>query len=123
MKEVIRTKLKISLPNDVFVAAYRIGKKENDAPDNTKILVRFTDKQQKNDLISAARTAKLDDLFVSENLTPTRQKIAYALRQANKEVPQYRFRYQHNEWSSLHSPQVGPPAAQALDTKLCLMQL
>ena len=28
-----------------------------------------------------------DDLFVSENLTPTRQKIAYALRQAKKNFP------------------------------------
>ena len=44
----------------------------------------FTNMQQKNDLISAAKTAKPDDLFVSENLTPTRQKIAYALRPAQR---------------------------------------
>ena len=62
VKEVIRTKLNISLSNDVIVAAYSIGKKDNDqAPDNRKILECFTNKQQKNDLISAARTAKPDD--------------------------------------------------------------
>ena len=87
VKEVIRTKLNISLPNYVFVAAYRIGKKENDDPDNRKNLVRFTTKLQINDLISASRTAKPDDLFVSENRTPTRQKIAYTLRQAKKKFP------------------------------------
>ena len=47
----------------------------------------FTNNQQKNDLISAAKTAKPDDLFLSENLTPTRQKIAYALSQAKKNFP------------------------------------
>ena len=86
-KEVIRTKLNISLPNDVIVAAYRIGKKENDqAPDKRKILVRFTNKQ-KNYLISAAKTTKPVDIFVSENLTLNRQKIAYALRQAKNKFP------------------------------------
>ena len=87
-KDVIRTKLSINLHDDDIVAAYRIGKKVNDnTPDKRKILVRLTKKLQKNDLISAAKTAKPDDLFVSENLTPTRQKIAYALRQAKKNFP------------------------------------
>ena len=87
-EDVIRTKLSISLDDDDIVAAYRLGKKVTDnTPDKRKILVRFTKKLQKNDLISAAKTAKPDDLFVSENLTPTRQKIAYALRQAKKNFP------------------------------------
>ena len=47
----------------------------------------FTKKQQKNDRQSAAKTAKPDDLFVSENLTPTRQKIVYSLRQDKKNFP------------------------------------
>ena len=64
-----------------------LEKKKNDAPDNRKILVCFTIKQQKNDLISAARTTKPDDLFVSENLTPTRKKIAYVLRRAKNKFP------------------------------------
>ena len=47
-KEVIRTKLNISLPNDGIVAAYRIGKKENDQTTNKrKVLVRFTKKATK----------------------------------------------------------------------------
>ena len=73
--EVIRTKLSISLPNNVIVAAYGLGKKDNkQARDKRKILVRFTNKQQKIYLISASKTAKPDDLFVLENLTPLRQK-------------------------------------------------
>ena len=68
--EVIRTKLSISFPNKVIVAAYRLGNKDNEqAHNNMKILVRFSNKQQKNYLISAAKTAKPDDLFASENLT------------------------------------------------------
>ena len=87
-KEVIRTKLKISLLNDVSVVAYRIGKKENDlALDNRKIHVRFTNKQQKNGLFSAAKTAQANDLFVSKNLTTTRQKIPSAIRRAKKKFP------------------------------------
>ena len=86
--DVIRTKLRVTVPNNVIVAAYRLGKKDNEqASDNRKILVRFTNKQQKNDLISAAKTAKPEDLFVSESLTPLRQKIAYSLRQAKKKFP------------------------------------
>ena len=78
-KKLIGTKLSISIPNDVILAAYMIGKKVNDnSPDKRKIFVRFTNKQQKDDLISAAKAKKLDDLYVSENLTQTRQKIAYA---------------------------------------------
>ena len=87
-KEVIMTKLIISLHNDVIVAAYTKGKKENDqAPDNKKILVRFTKWQQKKNLISATKTAKPNDLFVSENLTPTRQNIVYVLRKTKKRFP------------------------------------
>ena len=86
--EVIRTKLSISPPNSVFVAAYRIRKKDNEqAYDNREILVKFTNKQQKSYLISAAKPAKPEVLFVSENLTPLRQKIPYALRQAKKNFP------------------------------------
>ena len=85
--EVIRTKLNISLPIDVIVAAYRIGKKVDQAPDNRNVLIRFTNKLQRTDLITAAETVKSDDLFVSESLTPTRKKIANALRQAKKKFP------------------------------------
>ena len=55
--------------------------------DNKKNLVRFTIKQQKSDLITPAKAAKPDDLFVSENLTAARQKIVHALRQAKKKFP------------------------------------
>ena len=45
--EVIKTKLNISLPNNVIVAAYRLGKKDNEQTrDNRKIIVRFTNKQK-----------------------------------------------------------------------------
>ena len=65
--EVIRTKLSINLDNDVIVAAYRLGKKDNEQDcGNRKNFVRFTNKQQNNDLFSAAKNAKPDDLFVSK---------------------------------------------------------
>ena len=68
--------------------------------DNRKILVRFTN-EQKNDLVSASKTANPEDLFVSENLTPLRKKKTYALRQANKKFPQHYLRHLHTKWSSL----------------------
>ena len=46
--ENIRTKLSISVPNNVIIAAFRLGKKDNEqARDNRKFLVRFTNKQYK----------------------------------------------------------------------------
>ena len=52
-----------------------------------KILVRLTNKQHRNYLVFAAKTAKPDDLCVSENLTPLRQKMAYSLWQVKKKFP------------------------------------
>ena len=67
--EVIRIKLQIASPIDVTVAAYMIRKEVIQDHDDRKLRIHFTNKQQKTDLTTAAKTAQSVKLFVSEYVT------------------------------------------------------
>ena len=73
--------------SDISVA-HRLGPKpSNQVPDNRAIIAKFCRRDSKINVISSARRVKPNDLYVNESLTPTRQKIAAALRKAKKECP------------------------------------
>ena len=74
-------------PTDISVA-HRLGSKPaNGVDDRRSIIAKFVRRNQKRTILLAARKAKPNGFFVNESLTPTRQKIAFALRKANKKFP------------------------------------
>ena len=73
---------------DQISIAHRLGPKPNNTePDRRKIIARFCRRSDKYRVLHTARKSKPDKFFVSENLTPTRQKILRAIGKAKKEHP------------------------------------
>ena len=88
VRNIIKDKLKIVLhPNDVSVA-HRLGKKPtSQLPDRRPIIVKFTRRDIKRDILSARRTLKnecKDNIYINESLTPKRRTILFALRKIRK---------------------------------------
>ena len=50
-------------------------------------MVKLVDGDLKGDILSSCRTAKPQDLFANDDLTPLKASILYALRQAKKRFP------------------------------------
>ena len=68
--------------------AHRLGPKPNNqTPDTRPIIVKFCRRETKVNILSSVRRAKPANLFANESLTPTRQKIAMALRKAKRVCP------------------------------------
>ena len=55
--------------------------------DKRQIFAKFCNHHDKKDVISATKPVKPVHLYFSENLTPQRPTLAYALRKARKEFP------------------------------------
>lgn len=89
VKSIIKEKLKCELGNDDLVAAYRIGKKPlSQQPDKRNLMVKFRQRNVRDDILQAGRTVKPQGLYVNENLTASRSKILFALRRAKRFYPE-----------------------------------
>ena len=85
---IFREKLSLNLrPDDISVAHRFGGKPNSQKADHRSLIVKFSRRSTKLDVISSSRTKKCTDLYVNEFLTPQRQTIAYVLRKAKKECP------------------------------------
>ena len=84
---LIKDKVGVSLKSSDILVSQRIGRKSETETDNRKLLVKFNCQDMKNDLIKACKGVKPKNLFINENLTPTRTSTLYGLRQARKKHP------------------------------------
>ena len=74
-------KIKIS-PSDIS-AAHRLNTRKS--ANQKDLIVKFCRRNIKTDILKRCRTAKPDNFFVNECLTPARQTISYVLRKAKRE--------------------------------------
>ena len=90
VRKIVKEKLHLEQDMDISTA-HRLGKKPQSnspaSPDKRSIIVKFCQRDTKKNIYLAARTAKVQNLYVNESLTPTRQKILYALRQIRRAHP------------------------------------
>ena len=89
---VLREKLTVNLQSSEIAEAYRPGKPVIPGNANSrKFMAKLKDCDARKDILASARVYKPSNFYVSENLTPQRQKIAYVLRQARKKFPEVIF--------------------------------
>ena len=82
---ILKDKLKLSLPVGSIYSAYRIGKRPvTQAPDTRNILVKLSDLNSKSDIMGSCRRVKPTGLYVNESLIPARAEILFVLRQAKR---------------------------------------
>ena len=85
---VVRDRLKLGMDVTDISAAHRLGPKpKSQGPDRRKIIVKLCRRERKYDLITACKQTKPPNLFINENLTPTRNNILFSLRCAKKKFP------------------------------------
>ena len=85
-RELIRNVLQLQIEPPISTA-HRMGKPPVPGaaiPDKRDIVVRFCSRDDKFKILKAARTKKVEGLFVNESLTPTRKTVHYVLRQIRK---------------------------------------
>lgn len=86
--ELFKRRINYNLPMDSILTAYRVGSKPaTQAPDRRNILMKLKSHEVKSDIMQACRTSKPSGLFVKENLTASRSKILFSLRQLRKKCP------------------------------------
>ncbi|KAI3384257.1 hypothetical protein SNEBB_000913 [Seison nebaliae] len=88
VQEIMKDRLKLIVPTDHFITAHRIGRKPvAQRPDKRNILMKFKNADFKDEVLHACRNEKPSDLYVNENVTPTRATILYVLRRAKAKYP------------------------------------
>ena len=73
-------------PKDISIA-HRLGKKPASGIDHRSIIVRFCRRKLKYDILNKAKRSKPQGIFVSESLTPIKQKIVSIIRTAKFKHP------------------------------------
>ena len=86
---LLKNQFKVNLPPTEQIESRRIGRKPvSQAPDKRSILVRFSSEQWKNDVLHSCKDARVEGIYVNEDLSPNRKSILYVLRRAKKDFPQ-----------------------------------
>ena len=101
-------------PNDISIA-HRLGKKPMSGTDRRSIIVRFCRRKLKYDILNKAKQTKPQGIFVSESLTPTKQKIVRTIRNAKIKHPETISGYSTSE--GIISMWVKPPNSNATGAK------
>jgi len=84
--------MRYKLNSENVLAAFRLGARPvSQAADRRSILVKLRNSEVRQDVVQACRSAKPTKLFVSDNLTPVRASILYALRQVMKRCPEIEY--------------------------------
>ena len=84
VRNLIRDTTKVSIPSRNFLSVYKVGKKPDEGIDKRPIKLRLSDRATKYEIMQAFRTAKPQGLFISEELTKTRNSLFYKLRKLRK---------------------------------------
>ena len=87
---LLREKLNYVLRPEEVSIIHRLGenkRRPTGTADMRAIYVKLCRRSVKADLLSASRTAKVDELYINEALSPPRNTIAYVLRVAKKKFP------------------------------------
>ena len=86
--KLLNGQLKTTLNSSDFSEGHRLRpKKPNQTPERVPIIIKFCRRNLKTDVLSRARTAKIDGFFVNEHLTPMQTTISYVLRRSKREFP------------------------------------
>ena len=86
--EIFKSKLKIEMRAGDMIGAFRVGKKPaTQKADKRSIIVKFKQREMRDDILRSAKNVKPDGLFINENLTPVRSDILYRLRQSKRLHP------------------------------------
>ena len=85
---ILKEKLKLNFSAVHISCSHRLGgKPASQKPDQRSLIVKFVRREHKADVLRACKAVKPTNLFVNESLTPIRQRISFALRNAKKEFP------------------------------------
>ena len=82
--ELLRDKVQYDLSPDNILSAYRLGARSStQSEDSRRIMVRLRD-GVKGDILAACKRVKPNGLYANDDLTPSRAKVLFLLRQAKK---------------------------------------
>ena len=82
---ILKFNLKYELPLDKLISVRYIGVGSNTRnPEKKKLLVKVVDGHLKQDIIRSCKSTRPPNLFINDNLTPSRSKILFALRQVKR---------------------------------------
>ena len=82
--ELLRSKIQYDLPLDNIISAYRLGARSSVQTGDRRMFMVKLCEGRKNDIQAACRKVKPSGLYANDDLTPTRAKVLFLLRQAKK---------------------------------------
>lgn len=86
VKNLLNEKTRVNIDiNDISIA-HRIGRKPNNAPDKRGIIFKLCRRDLVQRIFTACRQSR-PPFYVNCSLTPTRNKVFYALRQLKRKFP------------------------------------
>ena len=85
-EDFLKRTLKINLPENSIQRAARIGKKPTNSTsaDRRSIILTLSSHELVQDTIRTAKTVKPQNVYLNENLTPTKHKIMQILRKSRR---------------------------------------
>jgi len=90
ISNICKDKIKLITPITEISSSYRIGKKSiSQNPVNRNILVKFSNQQIRNYVLSGCKSVKPANIFTNEYLTPQRAKLLAMLKKLKRAAPQY----------------------------------
>ena len=73
--------MQYEINSDRIVSAFRLGPKPStQSADTRKLLIRFRDKGERDDVFSSCKRRKPTNLYANEDLTPHKSNILFELR-------------------------------------------
>lgn len=86
--DILKNQMNFVLPKEAISAAYRLGKKSSaQTADKRNIFVKLNKREDKQSILASCKTAKPSNLYINENLTPTRYKILTLLKLVRRAQP------------------------------------
>ena len=102
---IVKDELKIKMSPSDISTSHRLGNRpKTQGPDMRNIIVKLCRREHKHELISASKQVRPENIYLSENLTPTRNHLLFVLAYSGeqKEVPKCDCRLFIHGWKGLH---------------------
>ena len=85
---IVKDKLKIKMSPSDISTSHRLGSRpKTQGPDTRNIIVKLCRRELKHELISASKQVMPENIYLNENLTPTRNHLLFVLRRAKGKFP------------------------------------
>ena len=85
---IVKDKLKIKMSPSDISTSHRLGNRpKTQGPDTRNIIVKLCRRELKHELISASKQVRLENIYLHENLTHTRNHLLFVLRRAKRKFP------------------------------------